>query len=75
MNKVILLGRLTRDIEVRYSTGERPTAIARYTLAVQRRSNRDGEQDAAFVSCVAFAKAAAFAAKYFRQGTKILTAG
>ena len=75
MNKVILLGRLTRDIEVRYSTGERPTAIARYTLAVQRRFNREGEQDADFVSCVAFGKAAEFAEKYFRQGTKIVIAG
>lgn len=75
MNKVILLGRLTRDIEVRYSTGERPTAIARYTLAVQRRFNCEGEQDADFVSCVAFGKAAEFAEKYFRQGTKIVIAG
>lgn len=75
MNKVILMGRLTRDIEVRYSQGENPMAVARYTLAVQRKFKREGEQDADFISCVAFGKAAEFAEKYFRQGTKVVISG
>lgn len=75
MNKVILMGRLTRDPEVRYSTGEKPTAVARYTLAVDRRFNRDGEQTADFISCVAFGRNGEFAEKYLRQGTKILVTG
>ena len=75
MNKVILRGRLTRDIEVRYSQGENPMAVARYTLAVQRKFKREGEQDADFISCVAFGKAAEFAEKYFRQGTKVVISG
>lgn len=75
MNKVILTGRLTRDIEVRYSQGENPMAVARYTLAVQRKFKREGEQDADFISCVAFGKAAEFAEKYFRQGTKVVISG
>ena len=54
MNKVILMGRLTRDPEVRYSQGEQATAIARYTLAVDRRFKRDGDQTADFIGCVAF---------------------
>ena len=58
------MGRLTRDPEVRYSTGENPLAIARYTLAVDRRFRRDGEQSADFISCVAFGRAAEFAEKY-----------
>ena len=61
MNKVILMGRLTRDIEVRYSQGENPMAVARYTLAVQRKFKREGEPDADFISCVAFGRAAEFA--------------
>lgn len=66
MNKVILMGRLTRDPEVRYSQGgENPLAIARYTLAVDRRFKRDGEQTADFISCVSFGKTAEFAEKYF----------
>lgn len=69
------MGRLTRDIEVRYSTGDNPMAFARYTLAVQRRFKREGEQDTDFISCVAFGKTAEFAEKYFRQGTKILITG
>ena len=70
MNKVILMGRLTRDPEVRYSQGENSTAIARYTLAVDRRfrRNNDGEQTADFIGCVAFGRSAEFAEKYFRQG-------
>lgn len=75
MNKVILMGRLTRDPDVRYSQGERATAVARYTLAVNRRSKRDGEPDADFVNCVAFGRAGEFAEKYFRQGIKIVISG
>lgn len=61
MNKVILMGRLTRDPEVRYSAGDNSTAVARYTLAVNRRFKRDNEPTADFVPCVAFGKAAEFA--------------
>lgn len=75
MNKVILMGRLTRDIEVRYSQGENPMAVARYTLAVQRKFKREGEPDEDFISCVAFGRAAEFAEKYFRQGTKVVITG
>lgn len=75
MNKVILLGRLTRDSEVRYSTGESSTAVARYTIAVDRRFKRDGEQSAGFIGCVAFGRNAEFAEKYLHQGTKIALTG
>lgn len=75
MNKVILMGRLTRDPEVRYSQGDSATAVARYTLAVDRRFKRDGEANADFIGCVAFGKAAEFAEKYLRQGTKIAVTG
>lgn len=75
MNKVILMGRLTRAPEVRYSSGENSKAVARYTLAVDRRFKRDGEASADFISCVAFGKAAEFAEKYFRQGLKIVVEG
>ena len=77
MNKVILMGRLTRDPEVRYSQGENATAVARYTLAVDRRfrRNNDGEQSADFIGCVAFGKSAEFAEKYFRQGIKVVVTG
>ena len=76
MNKVILMGRLTRDPEVRYSQGDQATAIARYTLAVDRRFRRDGDQQSAdFIGCVAFGRAAEFAEKYFRKGTKIAVTG
>lgn len=75
MNKVILMGRLTRDPEVRYSGGDNSTAIARYTLAVDRRFKKDGEQSADFISCVCFGKAGEFAEKYLRKGTKITIAG
>lgn len=75
MNKVILMGRLTRDPEVRYSAGENSMAIARYTLAVDRRFKRDGEATADFISCVAFGRAAEFAEKYFRQGIRIVVIG
>lgn len=79
MNKVILMGRLTRDPEVRYSQGETPLAIARYTLAVDRRFNRsnggDNGQTADFISCVAFGRSGEFAEKYLRKGTKIAVTG
>ena len=78
MNKVILCGRLTRDPEVRYSQGAEPMAIARYTLAVDRRrgrSNDPNEQSADFISIVAFGKAGEFAEKYLKKGTKMLITG
>lgn len=76
MNKVILMGRLTRDPEVRYSQGENATAIARYTLAVDRRFNRNNdEQTADFINCVAFGKAGEFAEKYFHKGIKVAITG
>lgn len=75
MNKVILMGRLTRDVEVRYSQGENSVAIARFTLAVDRRFKRQGEQDADFISCIAFGKTAEHAEKYYRQGLKIAVTG
>ena len=76
MNKVILMGRLTRDPDVRYTTGERSSTIARYTLAVDRRRRaNDGEQTADFISCVAFDKSAEFAEKYLKQGTKVVITG
>ena len=76
MNKVILMGRLTRDPEVRYSQGEQATAIARYTVAVDRRVRRDGDsQTADFIGCVAFGRQAEFAEKYLRKGTKSALTG
>ena len=76
MNKVILMGRLTRDPEVRYSTsGDGQLAIARYTLAVDRRFKRDGEQSADFIRCVAFGRSGEFAEKYLRKGTKVVVTG
>ena len=69
------MGRLTRDPEVRYSSGENQLAIARYTLAVDRRFRRDGEQTADFISCVAFGRQAEFAEKYFHQGIRITVNG
>ena len=76
MNKVILMGRLTRDPDVRYSAGENSTAVARYTLAVDRRFRRDGDSATAdFIGCVAFGRQAEFAEKYLRQGTKIAITG
>lgn len=77
MNKVILMGRLTRDPEVRYSQGEQPMAIARYSLAVDRRvsrNNQDG-QTADFINCVAFGRQGEFAEKYLHKGTKIMVEG
>ena len=75
MNKVILMGRLTRDPDVRYGQGENPTVFARYTLAVDRRFKREGEPNADFINCVAFGRNAEFAEKYLAQGIKILVCG
>ena len=78
MNRAILMGRLTRDPEVRYSQGERAMAIANYTLAVDRRGRRNqdsNEPTADFINCVAFDKAGEFAEKYFRQGMRVLVSG
>ncbi|MEZ3503370.1 MAG: single-stranded DNA-binding protein [Lachnospiraceae bacterium] len=76
MNKVILMGRLTRDPEVRYSSGETATAVARFTLAVDRRfARRDSEQTADFIGCVAFGRNAEFIEKYFRQGMRVTICG
>ena len=76
MNKVILMGRLTRDPEVRYSQGENAMAVARYSLAVDRRFNRNNsEQTADFINCVAFGRAGEFAEKYFHKGTKLVVSG
>ena len=74
MNKVILMGRLTRDPEVRYSQGDSATAVARFTLAVDRRFRRD-DASTDFIGCVAFGRNAEFIEKYFRQGTKALITG
>ena len=75
MNKIILMGRLTRDPEVRYSQGNDPMAIARYTLAVDKKKKRDDGITADFFRIVAFDKLAEFAEKYLQQGTKILLSG
>lgn len=76
MNKVILMGRLTRDAEVRYSQGESSTAIARFTLAVDRRFRRDNdEQTADFIGCVAFGRTAEFLERFGRKGTKFVLEG
>ncbi len=75
LNKVILMGRLTRNPEVRYSQGEKATCVAKYTLAVNRRFHREGEQDADFINCVAFGRQGEFAEKYMKQGTKIVISG
>ena len=75
MNKVILIGRLTRDVETRYTQGNEPMAISRYTLAVDRKFKREGEPEADFVNCVAFGRAGEFAEKYFRKGMKVAGTG
>ena len=75
MNKVILMGRLTRDPDVRYSNGSQPMAIARFSLAVDRRFKRDGEPTADFINCVAFGKTGEFIEKYAHQGTKLVVEG
>ncbi|GFI48930.1 MAG: single-stranded DNA-binding protein [Dorea sp.] len=75
MNKVILMGRLTRDPEVRYSQGENPLAIARFTLAVDRRFKREGEASADFINCVAFGRQAEHTERFYRQGLKVVVTG
>lgn len=75
MNKVLLIGRLVKDPDVRYSQGQEPMAIARYTLAVDRAIKKDREQTADFISCVAFGKNGEFAEKYLHKGTKIAIEG
>ena len=75
MNKAILMGRLTRDPDIRYTNGEKPVCVARYTLAVDRRFKRDGEQQADFIPCIAFGRQGEFAQKYFQKGTKIVISG
>ena len=75
MNKVILMGRLTRDPEVRYSQGAEPLAVARYSLAVNKRFKRQGEPDADFIPCVAFGKNGEFTERYFRKGQMVSVVG
>lgn len=75
MNKAILVGRLTRDPEVRYSSGENGTAVGRYTLAIDRRFKRENEPTADFIPCVVFGRSAEFAEKYFRQGMRVSVSG
>lgn len=75
MNKVELLGRLTRDLDIRYSNSEESIAVARFNLAVERRHRKDGQTEADFISCVAFGKSAEFAEKYLHKGTKIVLVG
>lgn len=75
MNKAILVGRLTRDPEVRYSQDENATAVARYTVAVDRRFKRDGEPTADFIRCLVFGRSAEFAEQYFHQGMRVSISG
>ena len=76
MNKVILIGRLTKDPEVRYANGEQPMCISRYTLAVDRKYRRNNEEQTAdFISCIAFSKNGEFSEKYFRKGMKVTVSG
>ena len=75
MNKVILMGRLTRDPDIRSSQSDNSTTVARFTIAVDRRFNRDGDQSADFISCVAFGRTADFFERYVKQGTKVCVEG
>lgn len=75
MNKVILMGRLTKDPDIRYTSSDTPLAVARYTLAVDRRFKKDGDQSADFISCVTFGKSAEFVGKYLKKGVKIAITG
>ena len=75
MNKVILIGRLTRDPEVKYTQGAEPMAISRYSLAVDRKYKRDGQPDADFLNCVAFGRNGEFAEKFLKKGMKIAVTG
>lgn len=75
MNKVLLMGRLTKEPEVRYSKGSEPLAVAKYTLAVNRRFKHQGEPEADFINCVAFGKLGEFAEKYLKKGQLISIVG
>ena len=75
MNKVILMGRLTKDPEIRYTASAEPLAVARYTLAVNRRFKREGEPDADFINCQVFGKGAEFAEKWFKKGMLVAVSG
>lgn len=75
MNKVILMGRITRDPEVRYTQGDNASAVARFSLAVDRRFKKDGDQTADFINCVAFGKTGEFIEKYGHKGTKFVVEG
>ena len=75
MNKIILVGRLTRDPETRYTTGESQTCIASYTLAVDRKSKREGMPEADFIKCTAFGRSGEFADKYFKKGMRVSISG
>ncbi len=75
MNKVILMGRLTRDPDIRYSQNDNQISVARFTLAVDRRFKRDADQTADFISCVAFGKTAEFFERFMKQGTKVVVEG
>lgn len=75
MNKVLLMGRLTKEPEVRYSKGSEPVAVAKYTLAVNRRFKHQGEPEANFINCIAFGKLGEFAEKYFKKGQLISIVG
>lgn len=75
MNKVILMGNLTRDPEIRYSQGENSLAIARFSIAVNRRFSRQGDTDTDFFNCTAFGRQAEFVEKYFRKGSRMLLSG
>ena len=75
MNKVVLVGRLTRDPDIRYSQGEGASAVARYTLAIDRKFKRDNEPTADFIPCVVFGRSAEFVEKYFRQGMRVSISG
>lgn len=75
MNKTVLMGRLTADPQVRYSQGDNATAVARYTLAVNRKFKKDGEPTADFIPCVVFGRSAEFTEKYFRKGMQVAISG
>lgn len=75
MNKTVLMGRLTADPQVRYSQGDNATAVARYTLAVNRKFKKDGEPTADFIPCVVFGRSAEFAERYFRKGMQVAISG
>ena len=75
MNKIVLLGRLTKDPEIRYTQAAEPMCIAKYTVAVNRRTKKEGEQDADFINCVSFGKAGEFMERFFKKGMAICLSG